>query len=264
MADPNAITRDNTVTQKRKKTRPEIHSFKFKKGDELCNKYVIEGLLGAGFESEVYRIIEKSTGIERAAKLYFPQQNQGNKIATRYAKLLHKLSNCPIVIHYHTHETIKYQDQKVTCLISEYVEGVKLSTFLKRQPGKYIGVFRGLQLLHALVTGLESMHNLSIAHGDIHADNIIVKRYGLGFELKLLDMYRWKGVYRKTMADDICDSIRVFYDAIGGRKRYRLHPIEIKQICLGLKTSLILNKFPSAAHLRDYLENIEWKSSYRE
>lgn len=251
------------MSRKKSKITP-IDSFDLEPNDTICGKYKVIEPLGYGYEGEVYKIVEKGTGVIRAAKLFFPQQNAGNKVAVRYAKLLHKLSNCSIVIHYHTHEYLKFDGQRVTCLISEYVDGIKLSDFIKRQPGKRLDVFRGLQLLHALITGLETMHNLRVSHGDIHSGNIIVKRYGLGFELKLLDMYRWAGVYRKSMVDDICDSIRVFYDAIGGRKQYAKHPKEIKQICLGLKESLIIKKFPTATHLRDYLENIEWKNGYRE
>jgi tRNA A-37 threonylcarbamoyl transferase component Bud32 len=242
----------------------QISSFDFTPEMEICNKYVVKEQLGAGWEGEVYRIVEKTTGIERAAKFFFPHRNIKNKTAVQYAKLLHKLSGCPIVIHYQTHEFITYEDMKVTALISEYVEGELLTTFLERQPGKHIGIFRGLQLLHALASGLESMHNLRVSHGDLHASNVIVKRYGLGFDLKILDMFQRGRELKNHMIDDICDSIRIFYDAIGGAKKYKKHPVEIKQIILGLKRSLIAKKFKSAAHLREYLESIEWTSSYRE
>lgn len=39
--------------------------------------------------------------------------------------------------------------------------------------------------------------------------------------------------------DDIHQAIQVFHEAIGGSKEYKNHPIEIKQICMGLKRSLI-------------------------
>lgn len=250
--------------KKRTKT-PSIDFFDFPPGTLIANKFEIVEKLGGGWEGEVYRIVELGTDIERAAKFFYPQRNEKNRVATRYAKMLHQLSNCPIVIHYHTHEFLKVQGIRITALISEYVEGELLSTFLQRQPGKRIGVFRGLHLLHALISGLESMHNIKTYHGDLHTENIIIKRYGLGFELKLLDMYQWQGVARRVnMEDDICDSIKIFYDAIGGKKHYAKQPKEVKQLCRGLKRSLILEQFPTAAHLRDYLTNIEWRTPYRE
>ncbi len=242
----------------------DIKEFDFEIGKKLAGKYRVLEKLGVGYEGEVYRIMELDTGIIRAAKIFFPQRNMGNKTATRYAKLLHQLSSCPIVIHYHTMEEIVINKMRICCLITEFVDGMILSEFLKRQPGGYIGIFRGLQLLHALISGLETMHNLRTYHGDLHTDNVIVKRYGLGFELKVMDMFNLGREHKQNRADDICDSIRVFFDAIGGAKRYAKHPKEIKEICLGLKRSLIIKKFRTAAYLRDYLENIEWQSPYRE
>jgi len=245
--------------------KKRIENFHFKPGTLIAGKYKIIKLLGEGWEGEVYKIQETNTKIVRAAKFFFPHRNKKNKVAARYAKLLHTLSDCPIVIHYYAHEIIPYQGHNVTCLISEYVDGEILTSFLKRQPGKRIGVFRALHFLHSLITGLETMHANKLYHGDLHAENVIIKRYGLGFDLKLLDMYDWgQKEKRLNIETDIIDSIRLFYDAIGGRKHYAKQPPEIKQICMGLRRDLILKKFKSARDLRLYLENINWQSPYRE
>lgn len=241
-----------------------IRAFDFDKGMIVGGKYEILSQLGAGWEGEVYKIVEMNTGIERAAKFFFPQRNLQNKVAARYAKMLHRLSRCPIIIQYYTHEFVFVDDQRITCLISELVQGQLLSDFIKRQPNGRVGIFRGLHLLYALVKGLEAMHELKAYHGDLHAENVIVERTGLGFQLKLLDMYHWGGNDRKiNMEEDIYNSIRIFYDAIGGRKTYASQPPEIKAICLGLRRSSIARKFKTASHLRQHLENITWTSHYR-
>lgn len=259
------VPRLSLVVYKMTTSKRIIDSFDFPRRMIIGGKYEVVDHLGSGWEGEVYKIVEINTGIERAAKFFFPHRNRDNKVAARYAKMLHKLSSCAIIIQYYTHEFVQVDGQRITGLISEYVDGELLSTFIKRQPDRRIGVFRGLHLLHALAKGLESMHALRAYHGDLHAENIIIKRVGLGFELKLLDMHHWGGNDRKAnMDEDICDSIRLFYDAIGGKRYYAIQPPEVKQLCLGLKKSLINKKFRSAAHLRHYLENIEWKSQYRE
>lgn len=242
-----------------------INEFGFKPGEIIAKKYKVISQLGAGWEGEVYKIQEKNTKIIRAAKFFFPHRNKKNRVAAHYANLLHKLSHCPIIIHYYTHEIVQFEEQDVTCLISEFVDGELLSEFLKRQPGKRIGVFRALHLLHSLVTGLEAMHEAKLYHGDLHTENVIIKRYGLGFDLKLLDMYDWgQKEKRSNMEVDLVDSIKVFYEAIGGAKFYAQQPKEVKQICQGLKKDAILKKFKTARDLRLYLENINWQSPYRE
>lgn len=241
-----------------------ITSFKYPQGTVISGKYIIQELLGSGVEGEVYRVLESKTNIERTAKLFYPIKNKRNSAAIRYAKLLHQLSECPSVVHYHTIEIIKFKKQEITCLISEYVKGYVLSAYINKQPQKRIGRTLGLSLLHNILTTLEFMHAKKIVHGDIHSGNIIIERYGLGFSLKILDLHWWGKKQVITPIDDLYQAIQVFHEAIGGSKEYKNHPIEIKKICLGLKRSLIKKKFKNVAMLRNYIENIEWSESYKE
>jgi len=240
--------------------QPFIEAFDFKPGRVLARKYEIIKLLGGGWEGEVYQVRETATGIEHAAKFFYPQRNPKNRNLVLYARKLHKLRHCPILIKYHTQETIIFRNQPITFLVSDYVDGELLSEFLKRQPGKRLDVFQGLHLLHALAAGIESIHHYREYHGDLHAENIIIKRYGLGFDLKLLDMFHYGAHRRENVHDDICDLIRLFYDAIGGQKRYAKHPPEVKAICCGLKRSMILKKFKTVGALREHIENMPWDS----
>ena len=236
-----------------------IDGFNLHPGRVLAQKYEVIDLLGAGWEGEVYLVREISTDIERTAKLFFPKRNQNNKSIKFYAKKLHQLRHCPIVIHYNAQETMMVQGHSVSFLISEYVEGELLSDFVNRQPGKCMTALQGLHLLHSLASGLECVHSMGEYHGDLHMDNIIVQRFGLSFDLKILDFYQWKAPRQENIRDDTVNMIRILYDAIGGKKRYAKQPQEIKQIINGLKQSLILKKFKSAGQLRQYLETMEWK-----
>lgn len=235
-----------------------IHVFNLKPGTLLADKYEVAALLGRGWEGEVYLVRERETGIERAAKLWYPHRNPGNRAAVRYARKLHKLRHCHILIQYHTREVASFASRPVHVLVSEFVEGELLSDFLARQPGKRIPVFQALHLLYALAEGIESIHNLQEYHGDLHEENVIVRRHGLAFDLKLVDMYHWGPARPVNIHDDVCDLVRVFYDATGGRQHYRNLPEPAKAICCGLKRSLILKKFRNAGQLRQYLETLRW------
>jgi tRNA A-37 threonylcarbamoyl transferase component Bud32 len=236
----------------------EIETFDLQPGRVLARKYEVVSRLGAGWEGEVYKIREKATGIERAAKLFFPQRNVHDRAARFYARKLHALRDCPIVIHYHTEETIVLRRTPITVLVSEYVEGELLTDFLKRQPGQRLLPFAALHLLHALAEGIESIHRLREYHADLHSDNIVVEHFGLRFCLKILDFFRWGAPKREGYQDDICAMIRIFYDALGGARHYARQPRAVKRICGGLKHSLILTRFPTATHLRQHLESLRW------
>lgn len=235
-----------------------LNSFDFKPGRILVNKYEIVSVLGSGWEGEVYKVRERAIGIERAAKFFFPQRNIYNRAIKFYAKKLHKLHHCPIVIQYLTQEHMIYRKIPITFLVSEYVEGELLSNFLLKQPGKRLHTFEGLHLLHALAAGVEEIHRVREYHGDLHDDNIIIKRSGLSFQVKLVDMYNWGAPSAKNIRDDVCDLIRLFYDAIGGARFYAKQRSEIKDICCGLKRTLITRKFKTAGHLRHFLEAMTW------
>lgn len=235
-----------------------IDSFGLVPGRILAGKYEVLELLGAGWEGEVYLLRETVTGVERAGKLFFPHRNARGRVARTYAQRLHRLRKCPMVVQYHTHESFRFRGQPITFLVSEFVEGELLSKFLVRQPGRRLTAFEGLHLLYALAIGVEAIHNLREYHGDLHTDNIIVRRRGISFDLKLVDVFQWDGAKSENIADDVCDLIRIFYDAIGGQKLYARQPDEVKGICCGLKRSLILKKYRNAGQLRQYLETMEW------
>ena len=143
-------------------------------------------------------------------------------------------------------------------LVSEQVEGELLSKFLARQPGKRLTPFQGLHLLHTLALGMEGVHNMREYHGDLHTENIIIQRHGIGFKLKLLDFYDYGKGKTTDIHDDVCDLIRIIYDAVGGPDRYAQQPEVVKSICRGLKRSLILSRFRHAGQLRQYLETMKW------
>lgn len=236
-----------------------MQSFNLTPGRIIASKYEVVTKLGDGWEGEVYKIIETATGVECAAKLFFPERNIKNHTAKAYAKKLHALRDCHCIVKYHTQESIICRREPITVLISEFVEGRILSEYLAQLPGKRLSPFQATHLLHALAHGLESIHYNGFYHGDIHSENIIVRRVGLSYELKFLDLFQPGGSKREGVLDDICSAIRIFYDALGGQKFYSKQPPQVKEICCGLKHSLITRKFRNASSLLLYLENQEWE-----
>lgn len=234
-------------------------SFGFRPGTVLGGKYEVIGRLGTGWEGEVYHVRERATGIEKAAKFFYPRRNVRDKSIRFHARKLWRLRHCPILIQYLTVDEVEVGGRPVRFLVSELVEGMLLADFLKTQPGGRMRVFEALHLLHTLAAGLEEIHELRDYHGDLHSENILVQRYGIGFDLKVIDLYQWDSPTSENIRDDVYAAICVFHEALGGWKHYAKHPQEVKAICKGLKRSLIFKNFRSAAQLRSYLETMEWE-----
>jgi serine/threonine protein kinase len=236
----------------------EIDSFDFPPGKVIANKYHVVSKLGSGWEGEVYQVVEARTGIDRAAKVFYPHRNIGGRTSKLNAKTLHKLRHCPLLIQYLGEELITVRKTPVTVLISEYVQGDALGEFLKRMPGKRLVAFEGLHLLHALAKGMEQVHLAGEYHGDIHVDNVMVQRHGLSFDLKLLDLFHSNDTKAVNRREDILNLIRLFHEVLGGAKHYPRQPKAVKYICCGLKKSLILDRFRTMTHLRRHLEHMTW------
>jgi tRNA A-37 threonylcarbamoyl transferase component Bud32 len=230
----------------------------FPAGRSIAGKYQVEELLGSGYEGEVYRIFEKSTGIRRAAKFYYPHRDPTGKAAIAYARKLDALRHCPILLQYHHQEVATVRRRKVIVVISELVEGQKLSEFLRRQGRHRLSTFEALHVLYVLAKGIAPIHARGEYHGDIHDDNIMIRRQGIGFEVKLLDFFDLGRPSRAKIQKDVLNLIEVFHTIVGGRDAYGRQPRVVKDIIRGLKDSLILQRFSSAGDIQRHLETLQW------
>src|SRR5256885_10407544 len=227
----------------------EVKRFYFAPGRRVAGKCQVDRPLGSGWEGEVYVIVERATGIRRAAKFYYPHRDPMGKAAIVYARKLDALRHCPILMQYHHQEIAYVKRRKVTVVISELVEGQKLSEFLAAQPGQRLSTFEALHVLYVLARGIAPIHARGEYHGDIHDDNIMIRREGIGFEVKLLDFFDLGKPTRAKIHKDVLNLVQVFHTLVGGRESYADQPKVVKDIIRGLKDSLILERFQSAGEI---------------
>jgi tRNA A-37 threonylcarbamoyl transferase component Bud32 len=113
-------------------------------------------------------------------------------------------------------------------------------------------------VLYVLARGIAPIHARGEYHGDIHDDNIMVRRQGIEFEVKLIDFFDLGKPTKSKIYKDVLNLIEVFHTIVGGRARYRYQPQVVKDIIRGLKDSLILERFSSAGDIQRHLENLTW------
>lgn len=230
--------------------------FNLIKGRIIGKNYRILEYLGGGFEGEVYQVEECDTKIIRAAKLFYRKRVGEKQPHIHYARKLYKLRHCPVVIQYHTSSQTIVKKKPIDFLISDFIEGDTLPNFLKRQKGKRLDYFEALHLLYSLVHGVEQIHYHGEYHGDIHPGNIFVKRAGLGFEVKLIDLIHLGRSTKEKIQDDVVNIMKVFYEIIGGAKYYKKCHRTMKEMVCGKREDLIKAKFKDAGSVRLYLENL--------
>jgi hypothetical protein len=203
-------------------------------------------------------VTELATGVQRAAKVFYPQRNLNDRSLRIYARKLEKLVDCTMLIRYHHTDSFRQGRQRISFLLSELVQGEILEEFVKRHPGKRLTTYEALCLLRTVASGITQIHQHREYHGDLHDRNVLVRRKGVHFEVKLLDLFAHPAGKRHRQRDDIVDLAQLLYDMVGGRARYASQPPEIKAICRGLRRSLILERFPTSADVVSYLDSFEW------
>jgi len=241
--------------------KKNITKFDLEEGDIVAERFSVLSSLGSGSEGEVYKVLEAHTNRIRAIKLFYPDGNPKYKVSTRYAKKLDRLKDSPIVMDYLSHDIVFCQGHWVACLASEYIKGEILEDFVAKQRGGRLGVFPAIHLLYSMVVGLESIHLHGEYHGDLHVENIMIKRFGLAFDLKIIDLHHWGDSKKDNRDEDIIKVIRIFYDILGGAKHYKKMSPSLKYIICGLKRSLILSRFKNVSMLRYHLESMDWSDA---
>lgn len=232
--------------------------FNLRPGLTLGRNYFIVEFLGRGWEGEVYKVEERRTGIIRAAKIFYHFRQPSEYRFKRYAQKIYRLRDCPIVTQYIHRDIARIGKEQGDILISDCVDGELLSKFIADQPGKRLNYFEALHLFYALCSGIGHIHLSGEYHGDIHSDNIMVKRKGLRFEIKIIDFFDVGRSTREKIQQDVYDLISVLHELIGGNKGYAKSNGQLRQIISGRKHSLIRRKFKNAGQLRLALENLEW------
>ena len=86
----------------------------------------------------------------------------------------------------------------------------------------------------------------------------MVRRKGIGFEVKLLDFFNLGAPTKEKIQDDVVDLAHLLYEMLGGPTHYTKQPPLVKYVCAGRKRSLIATRFKTDSDLARALETYPW------
>ncbi len=236
----------------------KITLFDLQPGYRLGGKYIVEQFMGGGIQGEVYKVVEPRTRIRRAAKLFYPRGNERDRAALSYARKLDRLRHCQMVIQYHHAETLTIEGVPISCIFSDFIDGVLLSDFVASHRGGRLHPFEALHVIYPIVCGIEQIHAANEYHGDLHEQNVLIRPSGIFFDIKIVDFYDLGRPTASLRRDDVVDITHLLYTIVGGHRFYAQQSAAIKSICLGRRRDRINEHFPTAARLRRHLEKFSW------
>ncbi len=232
--------------------------YDFAPGKILAKKYEVVSHVTSTNDGELYRLTEKATGIERTAKFFYQNHLNKNTKATIYAQKLHKLRHCKILMHYRTQETVSIAGIPVSFVVWDQISGMQLEDFITQQKDGRLSLFEALHLLHAVASGLDAIHSMQEYHGNIAAENIIVRRKGIGFQVKLINMSLEDRPVSRTINEDVVNLVKIFANIVTPPRHSAKIPDSVKSLYSNLKTVRTGDRLKNAGALKKHLETMLW------
>ncbi|MBX7237380.1 MAG: protein kinase [Caldilineales bacterium] len=147
-----------------------------KPGTVIGGRYRIDGTIGAGAMTRVYRALDIRSGRFVTLKLLGLRVADNQEYASRFrreAELLSRLNHPGIVHVYEVGE-----DTAGLFIVLEYVDGVSLAERLSSQP---FPLQSALEIIRQVAGALDYLHGHGIVHRDIKPSNILLAKDGRVF-----------------------------------------------------------------------------------
>jgi len=142
----------------------------------------VDGLIKAGGQGEAYWATELNSGQKGVLKVFHRRfANDDTLKRLRFLVDQDLQSTCPVLCS--PVDVLNRKD-----MIGHYTpfaEGCSLEDFLRNPTCTFI---EEVQLAITLAHAISVMHGRKIAHGDLHAENLIINRVGSVFQLYVIDM----------------------------------------------------------------------------
>lgn len=171
-------------------------------GYMLNNRYLIGNVIGSGGFGVVYIAWDNNLDIRVAVKEFLPKElaarSHDHVSLTPYtgnsrddfsfgvekfldeAKALAKFQDHPGIVSVHE----SFRANGTAYMVMQYLDGMTLKEYLKRQPGEKISFTLAVKALVPIMDALREVHKAGFVHRDVSPDNIFITRQQ---QVKLLD-----------------------------------------------------------------------------
>jgi serine/threonine protein kinase len=161
-------------------------------------------------------------------------------------------------MHYRTQETVSIAGLPVSFVVWDQINGMQLEDFVAQQKDGRLSLFEALHLLHAVASGLDAIHSMQEYHGNIAAENIIVRRKGIGFQVKLINMSLEDRPVSRTIYEDVVNLVKIFANIVTPPRHSAKIPDSVKSLYSNLKTVRTSDRLKNAGALKKHLETMLW------
>ncbi len=142
----------------------------------------VDGLLKAGGQGEAYWATEMNSGQKGVLKVFHKQFTNGDTLKRLRFLVKQDLSSaCPVLCP----PTDVLNQNGLVGHYAPMAPGQPLEEYLANPNGSFM---EGLQLAITLAHALDVMHARQIAHGDLHAENLLVNHAGSVLQLRVIDL----------------------------------------------------------------------------
>jgi formylglycine-generating enzyme required for sulfatase activity len=166
------------------RTADEWGGHRWKAGEEILDRYVVEGELGQGGMGVVYGCLDKVGGVRVAVKALPPELGHNSvemEEVRENFELVYKLNHPNIA----SFKTLERDGRGEFFLVMDVAEGVSLRKWLREKwKAGGVSVEEAVAVLRQVASALDYAHGKKLVHRDVKPGNVMISPNG---EVKVLD-----------------------------------------------------------------------------